>query len=223
MATVAPGARLVLHTEQGPVPLRCLAEVPIQDQWTVPVLAAAGQLLDGLAGQLELPTDRGLLHLQAHLVSDGAVLSLRPGLGVPLQVQRRDDVRAEVRLPVRAVAEDAVHDQQPARTRLRAVDAAPDRATVAGTTVNVSAGGLRVRLNGTAMAGPLHVELDLPEGRLVPAVLAVLDAGPGLLRARFDRIDPVDRERLVRLVFEQQRRELAARRRLRQAWPEGVG
>lgn len=207
---MATGARLTLRCADRTIGLRALAEVPVSQLWSIPVLAVAGGQLDGLAGELEVPTDRGLLRLAAHLVSDGRVLSVQPGLGVPMQIQRRADVRAEVRLPVRAV---------PDRFRLRPASE-PVVSAYDGSTVNLSAGGIGVRLDLQPDRDRLYAELDLPDGRLVPAVLTVVEAGTALLRARFVEIDPVDRERLVRLVFEQQRRELAARKRLTEVWPQ---
>jgi PilZ domain len=210
MATVATGARLTLRCADRTIGLRALAEVPVSQLWSIPVLAVAAGQLDGLAGELEVPTDRGLLRLAAHLVSDGHALTVQPGHGVPMQIQRRDDVRAEVRLPVRAVL-----DQIRLRPASEPVVSAYD-----GSTVNLSAGGIGVRLDVRPDGGRLYAELDLPDGRLVPAVLTVVEVGTALLRARFVEIDPVDRERLVRLVFEQQRRELAARKRLTEVWPQ---
>jgi hypothetical protein len=193
MATVSAGTRLVLAADGRPVPLRVLRDVRIAGEWSVPVLAAASPDLADLAGQVEIPTDRGLFTLRAHLRLDADGLTLRPG-GTPLLVQRREDVRAEVRLPVQVVQE-----------RL-------------GDTVNVSAGGLGLRLAdeddrpwGTSR---FAAELALPDDRLVPVVLSVVDADAALLRTRFEQIQHRDREALVRLVFEQQRRELAARKRL---------
>lgn len=215
MATVAAGTRLVLRTADRTVPLRVLRDVPVEGEWTVPVLAPADPGLEGLAGRVDLPTERGMLSVSAHLTLDGDGLRLRPGSGTPLLVQRRNDVRADVRLPVQAVSEQEV--------RLRPVEADTIEPTLSGLTVSLSAGGLGLRVEGEQplprRAGRFYAELTLPGDRLVPVILDAVDADAGLLRARFERIAPGDREALVRLVFEQQRKELAARRRLQEAWP----
>jgi hypothetical protein len=215
MATVAAGTRLVLRAADRSVPLRVLREVPVVGEWTVPVLAPADPGLADLAGEVDVPTDRGVLTLRAHLRLDGDGLTLRPGGGAPLLVQRRSDVRADVRLAVQAVSEQEV--------RLRPVEADTVEPTLAGTTVSLSAGGLGLRVPPeqavAGRSGRFYAELSLPGDRLVPVILDVVGADAALLRARFERIAPGDREALVRLVFEQQRRELAARRRLQEAWP----
>ena len=194
MATVAAGTRLVLAADGRRLPLRVLRDVPIEGEWAVPVLATASPDLADLAGQVDIPTDRGLFTLRAHLRLDADGLTLRPGGGSPLLVQRREDVRADVRLPVRVV-----------RVPL-------------GDTLNVSAGGVGLRLSHEEDlpwgASRFAAELALPDDRVVPVVLGVVDADAALLRTRFEQIENRDREALVRLVFEQQRRELAARKRL---------
>ena len=219
MATVVAGTRLVLRAGDRSVTLRVLRDVPVTGtgagEWALPVLAPAVPDLEGLAGRVDLPTERGILNVSAHLTLDGDGLRLRPGSGEPLLVQRRQDVRADVRLPVQAVSEQEV--------RLRPVDADTVEPTLNGTTVSLSAGGLGLRVADDELlpprSGRFYAELTLPGDRLVPAILDAVDADAGVLRARFERIAPGDREALVRLVFEQQRRELAARKRLQEAWP----
>jgi hypothetical protein len=86
---------------------------------------------------------------------------------------------------------------------------------LAGTTETVSGGGVSLELpdaDSVAPGSTIYIELGMPGGDLAPAVLSVLDHDGSTLRARFVDISPLDRERLVRLVFTRQRAELAERR-----------
>jgi len=205
MTTIGRGSRLVLRTERGPLPLRTLADVRLSGRWSVPVLAPLRALGDG-DGVLEASTPSGELSLAAHLRLRDGVLELCPGTaGAPALRQRRQDVRGRLGLPLRAAAADAA-----------AVRAFSDD-VVEGVTLDVSAGGLGVDLHPRSGPTPygtrLYLELSLPDHRLVPAVVSVVELSDRKLHGRFVDIAAADREHLVRLVFIEQRRELAARRR----------
>jgi PilZ domain len=206
MAIILAGSRLTLHTAGGgQVPLRALAEVELSGRWSLPVLVPLRALDEG-AGVLMAATATGLISVAAHLRIRAGVLELCPGTAdAPVLLQRRNDVRGRLTLPLRATAADA------------AAERAFSDAVVEGVTLDVSAGGLGVDLHPRSGVTPygsrLYLELSLPGGRLVPSVLAVVELSDRRLHGRFVDIAPVDREHLVRLVFAEQRRELAARRR----------
>jgi hypothetical protein len=205
MVSVTPGARMVLRGGAGDVALRVLGEAELVGQWEVPVLASVASLREG-AGVVELATPGGLLTLQAHLAVQDGRLALRAGPASEGTFrQRREDVRAGLELPLRGAAVDAAGQQ------------VLDRPLVEGATTTVSGGGVSLVLDGDLRlpppGTPLYLEFQLPDGDLVPAVVSVVaDAPPAGLRARFVDIAPRDRERLVKLVFEAERRLLAQRR-----------
>jgi hypothetical protein len=207
MARVARGARIVLDTGTSRIPVRALREVLLVRPWVVPVLAPV-RALESCDGVVEIPTDTGLFSAPAHLgVCDGA-LELRPGAAdAPALLQRRDDVRGRVALPLRAAAADG------------AAERALGDAVLEGVTIDVSAGGLSIDVGPDGIPTPrgarFYLELALPEGEVVPAVVSVVQAGDQRLGARFVDIAPADTDRLARLVFRLQREELAARGRLR--------
>jgi len=205
MTTIARGSRLVLRTGSGPVPLRTLAEVRLVGRWAVPVLAPHRALGDG-DGVLEAATPAGALSLAAHLRLRDGVLELCPGsTDAPALRQRRQDVRGRLSLPLRATAADA------------AAQRVFSDGVVEGVTLDVSAGGVGVDLHPRSGSTPygsrLYLELSLPDHRLVPAVLSVVELSDRKLHGRFVDIAAADREHLVRLVFVEQRRALAERRR----------
>jgi hypothetical protein len=207
MASVSAGSRLVLRTSTGSVSLRALRDVELQGRWSVPVLAPLRALSDG-DGVLEMSTGTGLFSVAAHLRLEDGVLELCPGTGsAPALMQRRQDIRGRVSLPVRAAALDAAAERVLADQ------------VVEGVTLDVSGGGVGVdlhpRSDSTPYGARLYVEISLSEGVLMPAVVAVVELSDRRLHGRFVDIAPIDRERLVRLVFEEQRRELNARKRLR--------
>lgn len=214
MASVQAGSRMILRTPTGAVTLRALETVELGQDWSLPVLAPIKALTDNV-GVLEVPGVDGVLAAQAYLVMTDGRLELRPGSpgpeAQPVLQQRRGDVRGAVELPVRGAALDAVDapaTQDDARTEVQ----------LEGATLSVSAGGILAELADGAIAptgARLYLELELPDGVLVPCVVSVVESVPGRLRARFVDIAPVDRERLVRLVFVEQRRQAAARRILR--------
>jgi hypothetical protein len=213
MVAVTPGDRVVLRTDDGYVALRVLRAVELVGPWQVHVLALVGRA-PCATGTLELARDGGgVVALPARLgVVDGALVLQAGHASTPTGAlvsddgeQRRDDVRGELHLPIRAAALDG-----PAEEAFRG-------RTVVGHTLDVSAGGARLDLPGLAGAlgkgCRLYLEGELPGGELAPAVVTVVRHEPsGAVRVRFVDIAPLDRERLVRLVFEAERRLLAERR-----------
>jgi PilZ domain len=223
MVTVAAGDRLVLRTPAGSrLAVRALHATELVGPWQVRVLAPAGRVA-AVAGVLELAGPAGgTVRLPARLaIADGALVleaghaDEPTGTFTPLEgQQRRDDVRGEVHLPVRVAALDGRAEQA-----LRGC-------VLTGHTLDVSAGGARVALHGAsrvpAPGARLYVEVELPDGELAPAVVAVVagdggeEAGMAAVHVRFVDLAPLDRERLVGLVFEAERRLLAQRPR---PWP----
>jgi hypothetical protein len=188
-----------------------------------------------LVALVEFPTDAGPLRLEAEIVSgDGVFLLRAPGLRTAdLSEQRREDVRGLVHLPIRgtvlsraasreqaqagpAEPEDADQAGPAHRPPGPDADEEPASAELAGITESVSAGGISVDLERSGWVTPgcqIYLEMSLPNGDVAPAVLSVLARDGARVRARFLDISPLDRERLVRLVFARQRAELAERRR----------
>jgi PilZ domain len=213
MVAVAPGDRVVLQTDDGYVALRVLRGAELVGSWQVHVLALVGRAPTA-AGTLELARDGGGVdRLPARLgVVDGALVLQAGHASAPTGglvsddgEQRRDDVRGELHLPVRVAALDG-HGEEAFHGRV-----------IVGHTLDVSAGGARLDLPGlsaTLSEGcRLYLEGELPGGQLAPAVVSVVHHEPsGPVRVRFVDLAPVDRERLVRLVFEAERRLLAERR-----------
>jgi hypothetical protein len=213
MVAVRAGDRVVLRTDDGYVALRALRGGELVGPWRLHVLALLGGWKPA-AGVLELPRDGGgLIRLPARLgLVDGSLLlqagrSGPPSGPLPSEAggQRRGNVRGELHLPVRAAAVDARGE------------AALQGQVLVGYTLDVSAGGARLDLpdlrRDVSDGIRLYVEIELPEEDLAPAVVTVVRHEPGgWAQVRFDDIAPRDRERLVRLVFEAERRLLAERR-----------
>ena len=209
MVTLEAGTRILLTCDGTRTTLRTLAAAPLDGPWELPVLAAVTGLRDG-TGTIEVATARGLLALPARLTVTDAGLTLRaaPGAGdAPVRFrQRRQDVRGALELALLCAIlpdGDPGAEHGPVRT---------------GLTTSVSGGGVGLLLH-TVASGPgraptpvpgdlVHLELHLDPQDPVPAVAEVVDAAP-VLRARFLRIAPLDRERLVRAVFEAERQALA--------------
>lgn len=210
MTQVGRGSRLALRVGDRTVVLRALADRDLDGDWSLPVLALASGL-DDVRGDVDITTETGVVTLGARLVHDDAGLALRrAGDDSPVRVQRRQDVRGPLTLPLRAAVLDP-------RVRQDLTDLA-----FHGATLDVSAGGLRVDAGDAGdeaehlpAATRLFVELELPDEVLVPAVLSLVAPGSEGLRGSFVDIAAADRERLVRLVFAEQRRTLAARKRAR--------
>lgn len=205
MATVSAGARLVLRTDKGSFPLRALRDVRLDGAWAVPVLAPLRALAES-DGVLEVATESGLFSAAAYLRVREGVLELLPGTSdVPALLQRRGDVRGSLALPLRAAAADA------------SAELALGDTVLEGVTLDVSAGGLGIELHPRSHPTPrgcrLYLELTLPGGQVVPAVVGVVRLADRRLHGRFVDIAAADTERLVRMIFERQRDDLAARAR----------
>jgi hypothetical protein len=216
MTSVQVGSRILVRGERQAVVLRTLRAADLEGGWAVPVMADLAALQSAGLGpgpaEVEIRTPQGLCTLDAELVRGHDGFTLRaPGLRTAaVMEQRREAVRAMVALPLRG-------------TVLARGATAPDGPSpvLTGRTRTVSAGGLAVALDVPAGSLPpgatLYLELALPGGDLAPVVVTVLgreqDDDGDMLRVRFADISPLDRERLVRLVFAQQRADLAERRR----------
>ena len=206
MTHVGRGSRLALRVGDRTVVLRALADLDLAGDWSLPVLALAAEL-DDAAGDVEIVTETGVVTVAARLVHDADGLALRrTGDAGTAYVQRRNDVRSSVALPLRAAVVDP-------RVRRDLADLAFE-----GATLDVSAGGLHLGAPDTVATGNLpagariFVELELPDDVIVPAVLSLVEPGGAGLRGPFVDIAAADRERLVKLVFAEQRRALKARR-----------
>src|ERR687886_1080172 len=137
MVAVSAGDRVVLRTADGQVALRVLRSAELVGAWRLQVLAPAGRP-GKVAGMLELAgPSGGILRLPARLAlaEDGLVLEAGRAdeptgtLADPEQVQRRQDVRGELHLPVRVAALDG-RGEQALRGQV-----------LGGHTLDVSAGG----------------------------------------------------------------------------------
>jgi hypothetical protein len=227
MASVLAGSRIRVEGAGAALVARSLRTVVLDGGWTVPLLAdAAGLQAAGgppLSTIVEFPTDAGPLRLDAELIHEADALVLRaPGLRTAaFNEQRRENVRGLVHLSLRGTllggSAPASRDGGPADGG--PADGGPadsGTADLTGVTASISAGGLSADIGATGWLAPgsrIYVELSMPGGDLAPAVLSVLEYQAGRVRARFIDISPLDRERLVRLVFARQRAELAERRR----------
>lgn len=205
---LAAGTRLTLVTGGRQVPVRTLADLDLDldavrpQDLELPVMAPTG-LVDS-EGRLELGTATGLVSLQVHVVRCGDGLALRLGSELRRD-QRREAVRGDVALDVLIALPDG---------------AGGSYRVVRGRTLNVSAGGLLVRLatEPGELQHPGHLldaELTLPGDRHVSAVLQVVDVDQRGVRTAFAEIEPAAQELLVRMVFARERAELARRRLLR--------
>jgi hypothetical protein len=221
MTTVAAGSRLLVHGGQAPVTLRALRAVDLAGGWAVTVLGDLASLqaaeLTGQTMAVDFPTPNGLLRLDAEIVqAEGGFLLRAPRMRAAAIVeQRRENVRALVRLPLRGTVLATASTRSQASEAIAA--SGDDGLVLAGSTETVSGGGVSLGLQGAggvAAGATIYVELGMPGGDLAPAVLSVLEHGGSALRARFVDLSPLDRERLVRLVFTQQRADLAERRQL---------
>lgn len=222
MTTVAAGSKLLVHGTEARVVLRTLKSTQLVGGWSVAVLGdvaaiqAAG-LTTGTA-MVEFPTGTGPVRLDAEVVDlDGGFLLRAPGLRAAAIVeQRRENVRAPLRLPLQgSVLSAAASTRSQATEEIATGVGGVLSGILAGTTETVSGGGISLDLPGVTgiLAGArIYIEIGMPGGDLAPAVLSVLDHDGSTLRAQFVDISPLDRERLVRLVFTQQRAELAERR-----------
>jgi hypothetical protein len=221
MTTVATGSKLLIHGSQTTLTVRSLRRIELAGDWFVPVMAdlallqAAG-VMEGTSA-VDFPTELGLIRLDAELLQTEEALVLRaPGLRTAAMIeQRRDDVRGLVRLPLRGKV--LVSSGATTRSEVAQGSERPEAGVnLVGTTSSVSGGGISAELTMADWVDPgskIYVEIEMPGGDLAPAVMTVLEHDGHRVRARFIDISPLDRERLVRLVFARQRAELAKRSR----------
>jgi hypothetical protein len=232
VSVIPAGSRLIFRNGSTSAELRVLRDTPVNERWQIPVLAEADAL--ALAGgMVEFPDDHGGWSGPAALdVRDGRLV-LRSGDGTtspPVAPQRRQDVRQPVHLPVRGMVLGTGLADEAEETAFE------------GVTLSLSAGGLAMQLmpdmtavmeaapqeeetvprpgatSGGSRTKRLFLELELPEGPVVPAVVSLVGVQPyGVngyldeLRGTFEDISAADRERLVRLIFEEERRLLRRR------------
>jgi hypothetical protein len=142
--------------------------------------------------QIDMPTNRGLLHLDAQVAQapDSEVLELHL-TGESQLVQRRDFVRVDAFLEV-------------------AVTPAGSDEPIPAAVVNISGSGAVVsRLANTEVGDIAHLELRLaPLDPPLEIEARVVRAFDEQFRAvHFELIKESDRERIVRFVFERQRLE----------------
>lgn len=235
MASIEQGSRLVVRAGDVAVTVRALRGVDLtRNSWAIPVIADLDRLqaagLPGAPAVVDLTSSAGTIETEVEMVCTAGDLMLRSKPRKPsrsirpaaLADQRRQDVRGPVQLEFRGT----VLDQDPVRpagSRRRTpgliAAAGPGQDTVAdlaGVTVSVSAGGVRVRLEEDfdipCAGAAIYGEITLPAGDLVPAMMTVREATADGFRAGFSDISPLDSERLVRLVFHRERIDLRERR-----------
>ncbi|HEX6988731.1 MAG TPA: PilZ domain-containing protein, partial [Bacillota bacterium] len=133
------------------------------------------------------------------------------------EIQRRSHVRLVVNLPVR-LWEDAAKDARAPEPQPAGPAAgrppADGRRVAAGETVDLSAGGVQVRLSGPPPVASVYgIEIGLPDGvvtlrtRLVRVVERALPDGRVQRAYGFTFVDPEAglQDRIVRFIFAEQR------------------
>ncbi|GAB3267570.1 PilZ domain-containing protein [Kineosporia babensis] len=234
MRSIARGSRLVAGSGEVTVTMRSLRTVELSGTgWAIPVIADLAALqASGLSGRtvaVDVSTEAGPVQLEVEIVATSGDFMLRAPQVRPSQAihpaalsgQRRENVRGPVRLEFRGAVLDARAATPRGRRRhgpgyLAAMGPGEGaQADLVGATTSVSAGGVCVDLEYTVPLAenmPLYGEMTLPNGDLVPALMVVREQTPKGFRAEFTDISPIDSERLVRLVFQRERSELAGRR-----------
>ncbi|MGL5858725.1 MAG: PilZ domain-containing protein [Angustibacter sp.] len=200
-ATVSAGARLALIALGRParkVPLRTLGDLPVRAGAQVMVLTTL-EAVHVPHGQIRLTTRAGVATWRASVVNEQGRLLLRldEHLGTD---QRRRDVRHPMALDILIAAVDHHTD-------------APGPRVLAGRTVDVSSGGLQVRLEAPWQVHPIGVddtadpsgafvdaEITLSPQRRVRVVLEVVQTTDRTVRGSFVAIDPADQQHLDALV-----------------------
>lgn len=141
---------------------------------------------------LDIPTPRGLLHCDAHVVDVPSHELVELDLdGEPELIQRRDNLRVEAFVPV--FIESLVPGGPSFDTR----------------TLDIGGGGALVAHLGTLEVGePVEVTLLYADDAAPVSARAtvVRDAGENRRGVRFDAISARERDRLVKHVFERERR-----------------
>jgi hypothetical protein len=202
MVTVPSGSRLILTASDGrSLELLSLSDTPVADRSVLPVLALPGAFLVEM-GSAELPTEEGLVQVQARLDRNEGLLELsvpRP----PRPAQRRAHARGDMTLEIRGTA---TAGRKPEGTGV--TDALMPRVAFHGRTEDISTGGLRARLamDTAGSQVPQHlremyVELELGGARPAGTVLRVVSLRSDLLQAQFVFISPSDREYLAQRLL----------------------
>jgi len=209
VVSIEVGTRVLLRAAHRVVPLRTLAPLTLVGGWSVTVLA---ELTSGpVRGELEVAGPRGVVRFPAEVVRHGDVMLLRAvAAGMPRVVQRRSAARVELELALRA-AVLSVGSGGPAGSGV-----GENQREIGGRTTSIGGGGVAVHWDEPVtlpLGTHVYLELELPEGPVVPAVTKVVAAEPARTRLSFVDVAPVDSERLIALVFRVQRRQLAERRR----------
>jgi hypothetical protein len=210
--TIAAGSTLTLRAAGQRVTLKTLAEASLDSAGgagagaRVAVIGPSEAL--GLGpGEAQLSTPAGLLSLPARVVDDGHGMVLALGAPPTPPTQRRNEVRGELELTIHVTL-----PAPPENPELGAV-------VVRGRTRNISAGGMLATLDvgtaGSVEEGTvLSIDVELPEGAgRVPVKLKVIAVGNFGLRGSFVDLPHVHAERFARMVFAQERAQLAVRSR----------
>lgn len=222
MAAVTTGAKIVLRTATARVVLRSLGTARLEGTWSVPVLGDATHA-HGI-GRAQVPGTTGTVEVDAEITLDDGRLVLRNPRPHPCHAPhdpctadasaahdpgRRAHRRTPAGLSLRGalVTGPAVGNDE--------------EIALHGHTLDVSAGGLSALVHTRSPFGPVaararaprparrpdpsltvpvgaqvYVEIDLPDGRRVPALAEVVEHDAGVMRARFVEIDDADRRRL---------------------------
>lgn len=161
---------------------------------TALLLAHPSRSLQDTVGErvtLDIPTPRGLLHCDAHVVDVPSHEIVELDLDAePELIQRRDNVRVEAFVPI----------------FIESVE--PDGPTFDTRTLDIGGGGALVAHLGSLEVGTTArvTLLYADDAAPVTAQAAVVrDAGENRRGLRFDTISARERDRLVKYVFERER------------------
>jgi hypothetical protein len=147
--------------------------------------------LTGEAVAIEWTTGRGLFRGEGIVIGSGDDSLLWIRLDASKIAQRREHIRADVAVDI----------------ELKQTAGVP----VAGTTIDLSGGGMRAKMPLDLVSGE-HVDATIyvPDETPVVAVAEVIRGTEGTGYAfKFVSLQPADRERLIRYVFAEHRREYA--------------
>jgi hypothetical protein len=210
--TIAAGSTLTLRAGGQRVTMKTLADARLDTAGgagagaRVAVIGPSDAL--GLGpGEAQVSTPAGLLLLPARVVDDGQGMVLALGAPPAPPTQRRNEVRGALELTIHVTL-----PAPPENPELGSV-------VVRGRTRNISAGGMLATLDvgtaGSIAPGTvLSIDVELPEGAgRIPVKLTLIEVGNFGLRGSFIDLPHVHAERFARLVFAQERAQLAMRSR----------
>lgn len=188
MTENGPG-RLTLPDDLGELPAR--VRISDDGRATALLLNHGHALESGSTVTLDLPTPRGLLHVDAQVTEAGAdqVVEL-DFAGEPELIQRRDNVRVAAFVPI--LIEGPPPGAPPIDTR----------------TLDIGGGGALVAHLGRFDIGQVvNVTMHYSDAAAPISTQAtvVRDAGENRRGLRFEGMGAKDRDRLVRFVFERER------------------